>query len=106
MYPANEWDNIAGEINKLSDYIKKEREFKRYFLRGASKLDMDTASRVLLPKPLQEYANLKGEIVLLAYGNKVEIWSKAEYETMLNAEPEDFSALAEEVMSKRSNNEQ
>ena len=105
MYPANEWDNIAGEINKLSDYIKKEREFKRYFLRGASKLDMDTASRVLLPKPLQEYANLKGEIVLLAYGNKVEIWSKAEYETMLNAEPEDFSALAEEVMSKR-NNEQ
>ena len=103
MYPANEWDNIAGEINKLSDYIKKEREFKRYFLRGASKLDMDTASRVLLPKPLQEYANLKGEIVLLAYGNKVEIWSKAEYETMLNAEPEDFSALAEEVMSKRNN---
>jgi MraZ protein len=106
LYPANEWDNIAGEINKLSDYIKKEREFKRYFLRGASKLDMDTASRVLLPKPLQEYANLKGEIVLLAYGNKVEIWSKAEYETMLNAEPEDFSALAEEVMSKRSSNEQ
>ncbi len=104
MYPANEWDNIAGEINKLSDYIKKEREFKRYFLRGASKLDMDTASRVLLPKPLQEYANLKGDLVLLAYGNKVEIWSKAEYDTMLNAEPEDFSALAEEVMTKRNNN--
>jgi MraZ protein len=104
MYPANEWDNIAGEINKLSDYIKKEREFKRYFLRGASKLDMDTASRVLLPKPLQEYANLKGDLVLLAYGNKVEIWSKAEYDTMLSAEPEDFSALAEEVMTKRNNN--
>ncbi len=103
MYPANEWDNIAGEINKLSDYIKKEREFKRYFLRGASKLDMDAASRVLLPKPLQEYANLKGDVVLLAYGNKIEIWSKAEYENMLNAEPEDFSALAEEVMSKRNN---
>ncbi len=103
MYPANEWDNIAGEINKLSDYIKKEREFKRYFLRGASKLDMDAASRVLLPKPLQEYANLKGDVVLLAYGNKIEIWSKAEYENMLNAEPEDFSALAEEVMIKRNN---
>jgi MraZ protein len=105
MYPANEWDNIAAEINKLSDYIKKEREFKRYFLRGASKLDMDTASRVLLPKPLQEYAMLKGEIVLLAYGNKIEIWSKAEYNKMLNDEPTDFSALAEEVMSKRGGGE-
>jgi MraZ protein len=44
-------------------------------------------------------------VVLLAYGNKIEIWSKAEYENMLNAEPEDFSALAEEVMSKRKNEE-
>jgi MraZ protein len=66
---------------------------------------MDSASRVLLPKSLQEYADLKGDLVLLAYGNKVEIWSKSEYENMLNAEPEDFSALAEEVMSKRKNEE-
>ena len=107
LYPANEWDNIAGEINKLSDYIKKEREFKRYFLRGASRLEMDTASRILLPKPLQEYAGLNGgELVLLAYGNKIEVWSKAEYDNMLSAEPEDFSALAEEVMTKKKNEEQ
>jgi MraZ protein len=38
---------------------------------------------------------------LLAYGNKVEIWNKAEYDKMLGEEPSDFSALAEEVMSKR-----
>jgi MraZ protein len=102
MYPANEWDIIAGEINKLSDYIKKEREFKRYFLRGASRLEMDAASRVLLPKSLLEYAGISGgEIMLLAYGNKIEVWSKVAYEQMLSEEPKDFSALAEEVMSKR-----
>jgi len=101
LYPSNEWNQIASEINKLSDYIQKERMFKRYFLRGASKLEMDNASRVLLPKSLQEYANLQGELILLAYGNKIEIWNKAEYEKMLNEEPSDFSALAEEVMSSR-----
>ena len=101
LYPSNEWKLIAGEIDKLSDYIQKERTFKRYFLRGASKLEMDSASRVLIPKPLQEFADLKGELVLLAYGNKVEIWNKAEYDKMLGEEPSDFSALAEEVMSKR-----
>lgn len=101
LYPSNEWQTIATEINKLSDYIKKEREFKRYFLRGASKLDMDTASRVNLPKNLLEYAGVTTDIVLLAYGNKIELWSKAGYEKMLSEEPADFSALAEEVMSKK-----
>lgn len=101
LYPTNEWEIIVEEINKLSDYIAKERTFKRYFLRGASKLEMDATSRILLPKQLQEYANLNDELVLLAYGNKIEIWSKAEYNKMLSEEPSDFSALAEEVMSKR-----
>jgi MraZ protein len=40
-------------------------------------------------------------VVLLAYGNKIELWGKAAYQQMLDNEPEDFSALAEEVMSKR-----
>lgn len=101
LYPSNEWETIAAEINKLSDYIKKEREFKRYFLRGASQLEMDSSSRVNLPKSLLEYAGATAEVVLLAYGNKIELWSKAGYEKMLSEEPEDFSALAEEVMSKR-----
>ncbi len=101
LYPSNEWEIISTEINKLSDYIKKEREFKRYFLRGASKLPMDTASRILLPKQQMEYAGMKTDVVLLAYGNKIEIWSQANYEKMLGEEPTDFSALAEEVMSKK-----
>jgi MraZ protein len=101
LYPKNEWELIATEINKLSDYIKKEREFKRYFLRGASMLEMDNASRVLLPKSLTEYAGIGNEVMLLAYGNKIEIWSKSAYEQMLSEEPADFSALAEEVMSKK-----
>ncbi len=105
IYPKQEWDAIATEINKLSDYIKKEREFKRYFLRGASMLEMDNANRILVPKNMLEYAGVEqADIVLLAYGNKIELWSKAGYEKMLNEEPEDFSALAEEVMSKRNNN--
>lgn len=100
LYPSNEWELIASEINKLSDYIKKEREFKRYFLRGASQLEMDASSRVNLPKLLLEYAGIGTETMLLAYGNKIEIWSKAAYEKMLSEEPADFSALAEDVMSK------
>ena len=98
LYPSNEWSVIAEEINKLSDYISKERQFKRYFLRGASKVEMDTSSRILIPKSHQTHSELKTDVVLLAYGNKIELWSKKNYDKMLKEEPEDFSALAEEVM--------
>ena len=103
LYPSNEWTQISEEINKLSDYISKERQFKRYFLRGASRLEMDASSRILIPKQLLEYSSAKDEVVLLAYGNKIELWSKKNYQKMLSEEPSDFSALAEEVMSKKNN---
>ncbi|MFN4083785.1 MAG: division/cell wall cluster transcriptional repressor MraZ [Bacteroidia bacterium] len=101
LYPSKEWELIEEEVNKLSDYIEKERNFKRYFLRGASMLEMDSTSRILIPKQHQEHAGLKDELMLIAMGNKIEIWSKEEYEKMLNNEPADFSALAEEVMGKK-----
>jgi MraZ protein len=42
--------------------------------------------------------------VLFAYSNRIEVWSKANYDTMLGDEPEDFASLAEEVMAKNKSN--
>ena len=102
--PAKTFKRVSLSLVRYSFgmcLLFKRLYLRRYFLRGASKLEMDTASRVLLPKSLQEYANLEGDLILLAYGNKIEIWNKAEYEKMLDEEPSDFSALAEEVMTNR-----
>lgn len=101
LYPKNEWDLISAEVDKLSDYIEKERRFKYYFNRGATELTVDSASRILLPKKLLEYGNIKTEVVLFAHGNKIEIWNKDAYESLITNEPEDFSMLAEEVMGNR-----
>lgn len=101
LYPKNEWDLISAEVDKLSDYIEKERKFKYYFNRGATELTVDSASRILLPKKLLEYGNIKSEVVLFAHGNKIEIWNKEAYESLITNEPEDFSMLAEEVMGNR-----
>jgi MraZ protein len=104
LYPESEWQKISKEINSLNLYTKKNREFVRYFFRGASELTADSTARVLLPKPLMDYAGLDKEIVLFAYGNRIEIWSKELYESTLNVEPDDFSVLAEEVMGRINSN--
>ena len=100
LYPESEWLKISQEVNALNLYNKKNREFVRYFFRGATELRVDAAGRLLLPKSLLDYGAIRREVVLFAYGNRIEIWAREAYTRMLADEPEDFSSLAEDVMGK------
>ena len=82
-------------------YVKKNREFLRKFNNGATPIELDGTNRLLLPKTLMDYAGVEKDIVLFAYGNRIEIWSEAEYARMMKDESENFSDLAEEVMGKK-----
>ncbi len=100
MYPINEWAVISEEVNKLNLYVKKNRDFVRYFYRGATELELDGTDRFLLPKTLLQYAQVQKEIILFAYSNRIEIWDKQQYGKLLTDEPSDFAELAEDVMGK------
>lgn len=100
MYPKAEWDKLSAEINQLNMYVKENRDFVRYFFRGASELNLDASERVNFPKTLLDYISATKEVVLFAYFNRIEIWSKEMYENMLNEEPGDFAKLAEKVMGQ------
>jgi MraZ protein len=97
LYPKDVWEKKTLEVNQLNIYIPKNRQFVRYFYRGASPVSSDGAERVLIPKSLSEYAGLGKELVLFAYHEQIEIWSKERYAAMLDTEPEEFSDLAAEV---------
>jgi MraZ protein len=106
LYPNNDWKYISEEVNKLNQYVKKNRDFTRYFYRGATELGLDGTGRLLFPKRLLEYAEVSKEVVLFAHGNKIEIWDKAAYDNLLNDEPDEFASLAEEVMGNAINKEE
>ncbi len=97
MYPKEVWDRKTKEINQLNIYKKQHRQVIRYFYRGATEVNLDKADRVLLPKSLLEYAGIQGAVVLFAYQDQIEIWSKEQYERMIDQEPEDFSSIADQV---------
>lgn len=102
LYPMQSWQPLYQSISQLNDFDPKVREFRRYFLNGAVQIDLDSAGRILLPKPLMEYAGLGKDIVLVAAVNKIEIWDKAKYQQFFDSmSPDDFSKLADEVMNKK-----
>ena len=103
IYTKKEWEKIGEEVNQLNLYVKKNREFIRKFNRGATEMDLDGTNRLLLPKSLMDYAGIEKDIILFAYGNRIEVWAEKEYERMMKDESSDFAALAEEVMGKKRN---
>ncbi|MEM1119910.1 MAG: division/cell wall cluster transcriptional repressor MraZ [Bacteroidota bacterium] len=105
IYPKANWAKITKEIDNLNVYDPKQRQFIRYFYRGASEVATDSSERILFPKRLMQYANLTKEVVLFAYNDRIEVWDKEAYDNMLDEEPEDFSALAHEVMVKKDKEE-
>lgn len=98
IYTKKEWDRIVDDLSKLNQYEKRNRDFIRYFTRGATELALDAAGRVLLPKSLLGYADINADVVLASQFSKIEVWSKDAYDAQLDNEPENFSNLAEEVM--------
>ncbi|WP_419802996.1 division/cell wall cluster transcriptional repressor MraZ [Mucilaginibacter sp.] len=103
VYPRKEWDLILDDLSKLNQYEKKNRDFVRYFTRGATEIVPDAAGRVLFPKALLDYAGIGTDVVLAGNLNKIEVWAKAAYDEQLDNEPENFANLAEEVMGNKKN---
>lgn len=98
LYPLNEWRRVTADINRLNLFVKKNRDFARYFHRGATEIELDSSGRLLLPRRLLDYAAIRDTAILLAYAHRIECWDTALYDKLLSDEPADFSQLAEDIM--------
>ena len=100
MYERHVWDQVVQQIQQLNVYNKKEREFMRYFFRGATVIAMDAADRILLSKRQMEYADIQKEVILSPLNDRIEIWSPSAYDAMIEREPADLSDMADELLGR------
>ena len=101
LYPMKSWEPLFADISKLNEFDPKVREFRRYFLNGATHVEPDSAGRLLVPPNLKDHASLQKDIVLVAAVNKIEIWDSSKYHQLFDSfSADDFSNLAKEVMAK------
>lgn len=98
LYPRSEWNNEVKGVNKLNRFVKKNNDFIRVFMAGVREVQLDTTGRLLIPKDLVNFGEIRSEVVLSSSLNRIEIWDKDKYEASISASMEDFSSLAEEVM--------
>ncbi len=96
LYTKEDWLEETAKLNAVDDFMSPDiRRFKRIFTNGASLVQIDNVQRILIPKKLLEYAGLKSEVVLVANGNKIEIWDEDMYTSELNVDSTELSQLAQ-----------
>jgi MraZ protein len=99
LYPVANWNPLFESLSKLNDFDPKVREFRRYFLNGATELELDSAGRLLIPPNLKVHASIEKDIVLVGSMGKIEIWDKTKYQEFFDSmTPQAFSQLAKEVI--------
>jgi MraZ protein len=60
-------------------------------------VEADNSGRLLLPKSLTDYADIKSDLKVLGSNNVIELWDKKLYEDFLNQDI-DIEKLAEDVL--------
>lgn len=98
LYPKPVWDAIAAKLSRLNRFNDRNRAFLRSFYLGAYPITTDSADRILLQKPLMDYASLSKDAVLVAMDDRIEIWSPEAHAQVAAMDSNMFAGLANDVM--------
>jgi len=95
VYDMKEWNAFEEKLKTLPITNKDARSFVRFFLAGATGVELDKQGRILLPGVLREFAALNKDVVLVGVASRVEIWSKERWEN--TASFDDMEDIAEHM---------
>lgn len=96
IYTKNQWEILQEKLDKLPLTNKNARAFVRFFFSGAHEMEMDKQGRTIIPQNLLEYGNIKKDIVSIGVSNRIEIWSRENWDEYndLNI---DYDNIAEQM---------
>ncbi len=97
VYPKDSWNNITSKLNELSFTKKDVRSFQRFFLSAATICEFDKQGRINITSPLADYADLTKECVIIGVNDRIEIWSKENFDKFLNDNIDNVSDIAEHL---------
>ena len=95
VFSKNEWQIFEEKLRALPLTQKSTRKFTRFFVSGACMCELDKQGRILLPQTLREFAGLEKDVILAGNLNRIEIWSKANWEE--NSAYDDMDDIAEQM---------
>ena len=97
VYSETEWNKLMQKVSSLQFTKKNVRAFERSFIGGASLIEFDKQGRINITSPLVHYANIKKECVIIGVSERLEIWSKEEFESYMNDNEDNLEHITENI---------
>ncbi|MEE8179833.1 MAG: division/cell wall cluster transcriptional repressor MraZ [bacterium] len=98
VYTPENWRKITERLKTLPLTKADARKFLRTFLSGANECPVDDQGRILIPKTLCSYANIKKEAIVVGVLDRIEIWSKSNWERYQKEAEKQFVEVAEKLV--------
>ena len=97
VYSEVEWNKLMQKVSSLQFTKKNVRAFERTFIGGASLIEFDKQGRINITSPLVHYANIKKECVIIGVSERLEIWSKEEFESYMKDNEDNLEEITENI---------
>ena len=103
VYSEENWAKITNKLNSLPFTKKDARTFNRFFMSGATNVELDKQGRVNISKPLIDYAGLLKDCVIIGTGDRLEVWSQESWESFFDSTKDSMSDIAENLFNESVN---
>lgn len=100
VYSLENWAKITTKLNTLPFTKKDARTFNRFFMSGATNVELDKQGRVNVTAPLIDYANIVKDCVIIGTGDRLEIWAQEAWNDFFNSTKDSMSDIAENLFSE------
>lgn len=79
------------------------RDIERFLFGSAYEIEFDEQGRIVIPQQLREFAGLNGEVVFIGLGNRIEIWSKSNWERYESSLAENIEEISAKMAGENDN---
>ena len=100
LVARSKWEELTGFLKDKPLTISPARDTERFLFGSAFEIEFDSQGRIVVPQELREFAGLSSEAVFLGVGNRVEIWSRENW----NRYDQNLKKNIEEIANKLTDN--
>lgn len=101
-YPLDEWRKLEASIKALNQTSEEDRFSMRMLLQYSEELALDGQFRILIPKSLLEYAEIKKEVYIIGVLDHIELWDPLNFKRYIESMKKSYESVAESVLGLRS----
>ncbi len=100
MFSEEEWKSQENKFKGISFTKPQARAFNRLYFSGAHEAVPDRQGRIIIAQYLKDFADIKRDVVVVGVSNRIEIWSRANWQDFYGNSKAAFEEIAQNLLEE------